>query len=101
MLSSLCDVAPQSRFPNKSPHEFRDGDFKTVIPFMGYNVQAEHRQSSGTCRSLTGLLDAAMDIASKRRDALREMRGALVKGDNEAALQYARRLCGLNDEACS
>ena len=43
-----------------------------------------------------GLLDAAMQIAAERNGLLRAMRAALENEDNETALNYARRLCGLH-----
>ena len=46
--------------------------------------------------SIGGLLDAAMQIAAERNGLLRAMRDALENGDNETALNYARRLCGLH-----
>ena len=46
--------------------------------------------------SIGGLLDASMQIAAERNGLLRAMRAALENGDNETALNYARRLCGLH-----
>lgn len=46
--------------------------------------------------SIGGLLDAAMQIATERNGLLRAMRAALENGDDETALNYARRLCGLH-----
>ena len=46
--------------------------------------------------SIGGLLDAAMQIAAERNGLLRAMRAALENGDDETALNYARRLCGLH-----
>lgn len=47
------------------------------------------------------ILDAAYEIARKRRAMLLELRNALLNGDDQAALRHARQLCGLQDEAGS
>ena len=46
----------------------------------------------------TGLLDAALEIATERRATLAQMRKALERGDDAEALRHARTLCGLADE---
>jgi uncharacterized protein YpiB (UPF0302 family) len=48
--------------------------------------------------ALGGLVDAALDIAKKRKDVLRDLRAALQTHDTEEALKLARQLCGLEDE---
>jgi hypothetical protein len=47
---------------------------------------------------LDGLIDAALQISSQRREILTRMRSALQKGDDLAALKYARELCGLAEQ---
>lgn len=48
---------------------------------------------------LDGLIEAALEI-SRKRDQLKErMKGALIGGDDATALQFARRLCGLEEHA--
>ncbi len=46
----------------------------------------------------TGLLDAALEIATERRATLAQMRKALERGDDAEALRHARKLCGLSDK---
>jgi hypothetical protein len=47
-----------------------------------------------------GIIDAAIEISVKRREALSRLRDALERGDNELALELAKQLCGMesNDE---
>lgn len=46
----------------------------------------------------TGLVDVALEIAERRAVSLRQLRDALVRGDNVKALSLARKVCGLTDE---
>lgn len=48
-----------------------------------------------------GLVNAALQIAAKRRETLRRLRAALVNSDTAAALKYARELCGLDHDETS
>lgn len=48
--------------------------------------------------SLTGVLDAALEIARKRGDTLVRLRAALEQGNDVEALKLARELCGLDHE---
>lgn len=43
---------------------------------------------------LSGLLNAALEIADQRREALAPLRATLEKGDNTDPLKFARALCG-------
>lgn len=45
---------------------------------------------------LKGLLEAALEISSKRRNTLVRLRAALEQGDDVEALNLARELCGLD-----
>lgn len=45
-----------------------------------------------------GLVEAALEIAERRTNTLRELRVALERGDNDLALSIARKVCGLNDQ---
>ena len=47
--------------------------------------------------SLSGVLNAALEIADKRRETLARLRAALEKGDDTEALKVARALCGVED----
>jgi hypothetical protein len=47
--------------------------------------------------TLSGVLNAALEIASKRRETLARLRAALEKGDDTEALRVARALCGVRD----
>jgi hypothetical protein len=48
-----------------------------------------------------GTFDAALEIAQRRADTLRELREALVSNDEKKALSLARKVCGLDDKASS
>ena len=48
--------------------------------------------------SLAGVLNAALEIADKRRETLARLRAALEKGDDAEALKVARALCGVENE---
>jgi hypothetical protein len=50
---------------------------------------------------LNSVLEAALEIARSRKQILVELRGALERGDDEQALQIARRLAGLEPRAGS
>jgi hypothetical protein len=56
----------------------------------------ENLRSDG--RNLRGLVDAAIEIACKRRKTLNRLRAALEIHDDAEALRVARELCGLEDE---
>jgi hypothetical protein len=48
---------------------------------------------------LGGVLEAAMQIATGRREIIARLRVALEQNDTLCALQLARQLCGLNEES--
>jgi hypothetical protein len=48
--------------------------------------------------ALSGVVDAALEIARKRGETLARLRKALEQGNGTDALQLARELCGLNNE---
>ena len=49
--------------------------------------------------SLTGVVEAALEIARKRRDTLARLRAAVESGDNTKVFEIARELWGVeNDE---
>jgi len=45
--------------------------------------------------SLSGVLDAILDVGKKRDAQLRDLRIALISGKDDEALKLARELCGL------
>jgi hypothetical protein len=45
--------------------------------------------------TLSGVLDAALEIARRRRDTLAQLRAALEAGNQEQAITLAKELCGL------
>jgi hypothetical protein len=49
-------------------------------------------------RTLRGVLEAALEIAQRRRDTLAQLRAALEAGDQERAITLAKELCGLAHE---
>jgi hypothetical protein len=48
--------------------------------------------------SLSGIVDAILEVGLERQGILDQLRAALVSADNESALKLARKLCGLSDE---
>jgi uncharacterized protein YpiB (UPF0302 family) len=48
--------------------------------------------------ALQGLVDAALGIARKRQELLKDLRAALEANDTERVLKLARQLCGLENE---
>jgi hypothetical protein len=51
---------------------------------------------------LKGLVRAASTIAQARRECLQSLRAALMRRNDAEALEFARKLCGLeNDETSS
>jgi hypothetical protein len=46
---------------------------------------------------LSCVLNAALEIAGRRRETLEQLRAALEKGDDTQALGVARALCGVVD----
>lgn len=55
-------------------------------------------ENAGTEPGLSGLLDAALEIAGRRGETLARLRNALRAGKNLEALTLARELCGLENE---
>jgi hypothetical protein len=51
--------------------------------------------------NLTGLVNAAIEIARGRHETLQRLRAALESRDDKAALRFARELCGLENEQAS
>lgn len=48
--------------------------------------------------SMLGIFEAALEISERRRETLATMKEALERGDSQEALEYARQLCGIEDE---
>jgi hypothetical protein len=48
--------------------------------------------------SFKGLVDAAIEIAQRRRETLRRLRQALETSEDAEALNVARELCGMENE---
>jgi hypothetical protein len=49
-------------------------------------------------KSLSGVVEAILEVGRQRNSLLESMRLALESGDNETALTFARQLCGINHE---
>jgi hypothetical protein len=45
-----------------------------------------------------GLVDAALEIAERRANTLRQLKAALLSNDDELALSLARKVCGLDEK---
>jgi hypothetical protein len=52
----------------------------------------------GQDRTLDGLIEAALEISTKRREILALLRVALEQGNKEEALRLAGKLCGIEHE---
>jgi hypothetical protein len=48
--------------------------------------------------NLEGLIDAAVQIARKRRETLQRLRTAVLDSDTTEVYKYARELCGLEND---
>lgn len=59
---------------------------------------AQNRDSEPAREPLSGLIDAALEIAGRRRETLARLREALKAGDGPKVLRLAGELCGLDDE---
>ena len=46
--------------------------------------------------SLSGVLDAILEVSKQRTSLMGQLRSALVSGNDSEALGFARRLCGLS-----
>lgn len=52
-------------------------------------------QAVATPTSLSGVVDAILEVSRQRKALLNQLRSALQSGNNAEALQLARQLCGL------
>ena len=48
--------------------------------------------------TVSGLVDAAYEIVTQRRELKRQLREALLRNNNQEALRLSRVLCGLENE---
>jgi hypothetical protein len=48
--------------------------------------------------NLAGLIDAALQIADKRREKLQHLRTAILNSNTKEVYKYAREICGLEEE---
>lgn len=46
----------------------------------------------------SGVIDAALEIARKRKETLGQLKTALLDGDTDEAIKLARDLCGIDHE---
>jgi hypothetical protein len=51
--------------------------------------------------NISGVFEAAREIAQQRRQILIQLRAALEQGDQPNINRFARELCGLNNEQTS
>jgi hypothetical protein len=56
------------------------------------------RDSAETGVSVSGVVDAILEVGRQRNVLLVRLRSALQSGDNTQALNLARQLCGLQNE---
>jgi hypothetical protein len=82
-VNNLCNMKPNVR----------------LMPWLVKKLMSQYNQITDES-NLGGLIDAALQIAGKRREVLHRLRTALVNCDDTEALKFARELCGLeNDQA--
>lgn len=55
-------------------------------------MEPKEKDSIGNWESL---VDTALEIAGKRRDAMQRMKAAFERGDDTEALRIGKELCGL------
>jgi hypothetical protein len=60
--------------------------------------QGATRDSAQTDISLSGIVDAILEVGRQRKIVLDKLRAALQSGDDCRALDLARQLCGLQNE---
>ncbi|HLY62880.1 MAG TPA: hypothetical protein VKV95_19210 [Terriglobia bacterium] len=63
------------------------------------NVRPRSETETEADPSLNGLVEVALEIASRRRETLKQLRAALESGNNSEALNLAKELCGLHEES--
>lgn len=73
-----------------------------IYPVAGGSSEPEPRlepfanaQTSAEPVALSGIVDAILEVSRQRKLLLDELRSALQSGENDNALQLARKLCGL------
>lgn len=49
----------------------------------------------------SGAVEAILEVAKQRKTLLDQLRATLESGNHEAALQFARQLCGLPGSGCN
>lgn len=62
------------------------------------NTVNEAGSSSASVDSMSGIVDAILEVGRQRHALLKKMRDAIKGGDKEQALNLASQLCGLVDE---
>jgi hypothetical protein len=60
--------------------------------------QAASRDLAQPDVSLSGIVDAILEVGRQRKIVLNQLRAALQSGDDRQALALARQLCGLLNE---
>ena len=71
------------------------GNTKTrLLPQSPSNLHGQESFDS----SVSGIVDAVLEVGRQRNALLEEMSAALQSGDEKQALRLARRLCGLSYE---
>jgi hypothetical protein len=67
-------------------------------PTQAKSEQGATRDSAQTDISLSGIVDAILEVGRQRKIVLDKLRAALQSGDDCRALDLARQLCGLQNE---
>ena len=63
----------------------------------GRATSSESLTNAGTPLSMTGIVDAILEVGHQRLALLGQVRSALMSGNDAEALRCARQLCGLPD----
>jgi hypothetical protein len=59
------------------------------------NIRCAESTTKAGSLSVTGLVDAILEVSRQRKAILDQVRSALLSGNDVEALRFARKLCGL------
>ncbi|HUN83888.1 MAG TPA: hypothetical protein VMU48_05880 [Terracidiphilus sp.] len=86
-LSGHAPDAAAAKLPGVLAHKILSGDR------AGSNSVDPREKTSAI--SLSGIVEAILEVGRQRKSILEQMRAALLSGDNATALRFARQMCGL------
>ena len=91
LVTALNKSAPQSPAEGNADSVRPGWAKKVAIPKASVDSGREGH-------SISGIVDAILEVGLERRGILDQLRTALVTDDNELSMKLARKLCGLSDE---